>query len=212
LIPKVFHRIWLGGKPMPEPFVAWGQSWLDLNPGWAMKTWTEETLPTSEHPESVANACHLSQRSNVYRYEILKREGGVYLDADFLALRPLDGLFNRSGAFVVERTPGRASCAILGCEAGHPLAVDLVAQTPARDPGKSMSLGSSFLRDTMAHHADVPHIASESFFPVRHFEWRQLFNGDAPKGSDELCSLFPRAFAVHFWADKWFLPSFQPIG
>ena len=33
IIPKVFHRVWLGGKPMPDHFVKWGEGWLAKHPG-----------------------------------------------------------------------------------------------------------------------------------------------------------------------------------
>ena len=211
MIPRVFHRIWLGGQPMPDLFVQWGQSWLDLNPDWTMTTWTEKNLPPSAHPDAVSRACHLSQRSNVYRYEVLARQGGVYLDCDFQALRPLGDLLEGLGVAVAAKSRTRVGCGFIACAAGHPLALDLVRRTPERDPSQSMSLGSSYLRHVMASHPGVTVFAPELFHCVQHYESRKLWRDGAPISADEIRALYPAAIAAHYWADKWFAPSFAQI-
>lgn len=211
MIPRVFHRIWLGGQPMPDLFVQWGQSWLDLNPDWTMTTWTEKNLPPSAHPDAVSRACHLSQRSNVYRYEVLARQGGVYLDCDLQALRPLGSLLDGSGAVVAAKSRARVGCGFLACEAGHPLALDLVRRTPERDPTQSMSLGSAYLRDVMAAHPSVTVLDPSLVYPVQHHESRKLWRDGAPISADEIRVLYPAAIAAHYWADKWFAPSFARL-
>ena len=211
MIPRVFHRVWLGGQPMPDLFVAWGQSWLDLNPGWTMVTWTEKILPPSAHPRSVARACHLSQRSNVYRYEVLARQGGVYLDCDFQALRPLGDLFDGMAAFAACKTPGRPSAAIFGCEPGHPFAMELVRRIPERDPTMSMTLGDGFLKDVLTTHPEVKMFEYTLLHPVRHFECRKLWRDGSPLPVDEVRALYPQARACHYWSDKWYPPSFARI-
>ena len=211
MIPRVFHRIWLGGQSMPDLFVQWGQSWLDLNPDWTMVTWTERNLPPSAHPDAVARACHLSQRSNVYRYEVLARQGGVYLDCDFQALRPLDNLLDGASAFAAFKVPGRPSAAILGCEPGHPFALELVRRIPERDPAISMTMGDGHVKDVLATYPEVKMFAHELLHPVRHFECRKLWRDGEPLPVDEVRAMFPRALACHYWSDKWYPPSFARI-
>ncbi len=211
MIPHVFHRIWLGDQPMPTLFTAWGRSWLDLNPGWTMMTWTEQTLPSSANPQAIARACHLSQRSNVYRYEVLARQGGVYLDCDFQALRPLDGLFDGTAAFAAFKTPCRPSAAIFGCEPGHPFVLDLVRRIPERDPTMSMTLGDGYMKDVLVAHPEVKMFEPELLHPVRHFECRKMWRGGNPLPADEVRVMYPHALACHYWSDKWYAPSFAPI-
>ena len=76
LVPKIFHRIWLG-NPMPEQFERWGETWLRHHPGWTMKLWTEKNLPPSRYPDLIEKCRYYSARANLYRLEILLREGGV---------------------------------------------------------------------------------------------------------------------------------------
>ena len=211
MIPRVFHRIWLGGQPMPDLFAQWGQSWLDLNPGWTMVTWTERNLPPSAHPMAVARACHLSQRSNVYRYEVLARQGGVYLDCDFQALRPLGSILDGISAFAAFKVPGRPSAAILGCEPGHVFALDLVRRISERDPAISMTMGDGHVKDVLATHPEVRMFEPELLHPVRHFECRKLWRDGIPLPVEEVRAMFPHALACHYWSDKWYLPSFARI-
>ncbi len=42
VIPRVFHQIWLGEKPIPEQFRKWADLWLESNPGWRMEWWTDK--------------------------------------------------------------------------------------------------------------------------------------------------------------------------
>lgn len=211
MIPKVFHRIWLGGKPMPKHFQEWGESWVAVNPGWEMKLWTEDNLPPSESPGAIATACHLSQLSNIYRYEVLKREGGVYVDTDMLALRPLDGLLEGVKGFVGESRRGVGS-AIMGCEAGNEVAVDLVKRTPTMKASETFSLGSYFVLSVLKDHLGAwRQFPVSYFFPLDFYDWRKLWKAGHPLSAEVLRDRFPQAIACHFYSSRWYKPGFAPL-
>lgn len=198
-IPKRFHRIWLGGKPMPELFQRWGESWTRLNPDWSMTTWTEENLPPTRFPDLVKQACHLSQRSNIYRYEILARYGGVYVDTDFECLKPIDPLLDDLSAFVClkrdkRKRPGyRLLSAILGAVPGHPFIRRLVDGLPGRNPAKSLSMGSRYVTDCLDPSVKV--LDSEVFDPLGCERARSHHS----RGYPDAKQLFPDAYGVHYW-------------
>lgn len=117
-IPRTFHQIWLGDQPMHPLMVVWRRRWIDLHPNWRFAFWREGKEPatlgpatlTCEHteiksswPELLARSCHLAQRANIWRYEIVNRFGGVYIDTDIEPLRPLDDLLTDLEAFAVRR-------------------------------------------------------------------------------------------------------------
>ena len=124
-IPKIFHQIWLGDHPMHPLMVDWRRRWVDLHPGWRFDFWREGHRPeghrpegsapatlTCDHaeiessrPELLARACHQAQRANIWRYEIVARFGGVYVDTDIEPIRPLDDLLGGLEAFAVRRAP-----------------------------------------------------------------------------------------------------------
>ncbi len=206
-IPKVFHRIWIGGKPMPEVFQRFGQTWLDHHPGWTMKIWTEANLPEIRNRDIYDRCIHLSQKSDVLRYEILLREGGVYLDTDFECLRNIEPLIDGKSAFAAyrenregERRSKGFGSSIFGSVAGHPLLRELVEKLPAVDPRESLALGPNFFTRYAETYPDVAGLPAKWFYPI---SWWQV-SRDGPRQE-----AFGDAYAVHHWSSKWFPPSFE---
>lgn len=206
-IPRMFHRIWLGGKPMPELFQQWGESWTRLNPGWTMTTWTEENLRT-RFPDLIARACHLSQRSNVYRYEILLDHGGIYLDTDFECLKPIDSLLDNVDAFVCLKKygkNGRLLNSILGAVPNHHFSRRLVDNLRSQDPAKPLSMGSLYATNHLASDpSGVKIFNPEIFCPIHHVEVKRLgqYQLDAKQ-------LYPNAYGIHHWSSTIFPSSFE---
>jgi hypothetical protein len=122
LIPRVFHQIWLGPNPFPEEYSRYQQTWLAHHPGWALRFWTEESLPGDlRRPEAAEKLRSPAERANILRLELLWREGGVYVDTDFECLRSIEPLIERAELFITLAKPERVNNALMGAVAGHPL-------------------------------------------------------------------------------------------
>jgi mannosyltransferase OCH1-like enzyme len=86
-IPKLIHMIWLGPFPYPNE---WVDTWKPFcqNFGWTLKLWREKDIEdfglinNKEFNESVS----YQQKSDIARYEILYRLGGMYIDCDMVYL------------------------------------------------------------------------------------------------------------------------------
>lgn len=107
-IPKVLHFIWLGPKAFPEASKRNIHSWFEHNPGWEIHFWTdskERPLPDTRMKRRLVQAYdfsplqrHLNRTSNygeksdIMRYVILQREGGVYIDHDVLCCASFDNI------------------------------------------------------------------------------------------------------------------------
>ncbi|HWT26226.1 MAG TPA: glycosyltransferase, partial [Solirubrobacteraceae bacterium] len=126
-IPRVFHRIWLGDAELPEEYRRYGESWARHHPEWEMRLWTEREIAELEsaRPEAKDTRRHPAERSDLLRYEILHRFGGVYIDTDMECLKPIDPLLEGVGFFAGKVRGDRLNNAIIGCEAGHPSAKNL---------------------------------------------------------------------------------------
>jgi inositol phosphorylceramide mannosyltransferase catalytic subunit len=99
MIPRIFHRVWVGGS-MPADLARLGDSWLKHNPGWEMRLWTDDNLPVMRNQEIYDRASELVEsrllgrfKSNLIRLEVLEQFGGVYVDCDFEALKPIPKRF-----------------------------------------------------------------------------------------------------------------------
>ncbi len=92
-IPRKLHIIWVGSdNAMP---VDCTESWRRKHPSWAYRIWTNRDLENvawvnAEHMRTFVKARKWAAVADLMRYEILYREGGVYVDADARCLRPLD--------------------------------------------------------------------------------------------------------------------------
>ena len=90
-IPKIIHQIWLGSK-LPEQYYIWQQTWIKNHPDWQYILWTDaEIEKLNLVNKRLYNACKsYGAKSDIARYEILYRYGGLYVDCDFECLQPFD--------------------------------------------------------------------------------------------------------------------------
>lgn len=137
-IPKIIHQIWLGG-PLPEDLKQLQETWIALHPDWEFKVWTEQDLETFHliNQASFENGVNYGEKANVWRYEILYRYGGLYVDVDFECLKPFD-LFHHWCDFYTgihelnwlcrRKGADKLTCsnALIGSRPGHPILKALI--------------------------------------------------------------------------------------
>lgn len=152
-IPPVVHFIWLGPRPFPPESVENIRTWIAQNPEWKVKFWTDRDreLPCEGMEKVFVRDFHFSklercyeesenwaEKSDLLRYEILLKEGGVYVDHDANCLRPFDNMHRAYDFFCCLETPhepfvGRnVTCGngVIGSRPRHPTVeqvIDLIA-------------------------------------------------------------------------------------
>ena len=88
-IPKVIHFIWLG-KPIPKWYEEVIDDWKQKNTSFDIKLWGNEEsykfIKDKFSFETFSKSKNFGVKSDVLRYEILKDQGGLYVDTDFLCL------------------------------------------------------------------------------------------------------------------------------
>ncbi len=91
LIPKKIHQIWLGANGVPKKSIEWMKSWKKYNPDWEYKLWNEENIKELEFFELDVYSKRLNPgyRSDILRYVILDKYGGLYVDTDFECVQPI---------------------------------------------------------------------------------------------------------------------------
>ena len=91
-IPKIIHQIWLGSE-LPEKYKTLSESWVDVHNGWEYKLWTDDDLGEfGLDNEDFKNIENLGTKSDILRYHIIYKYGGIYADTDFLCLKSFEGL------------------------------------------------------------------------------------------------------------------------
>jgi FkbM family methyltransferase len=198
-IPKVLHRVWLGG-PLPDEYEQFGRGWQRHHPAWELKLWTEDTLPPLRNQELFDAATTGAGKADIARYELLARFGGVYVDCDFECLRPIDELLEDVEGFAAFEDDEWVAIGIMGCTRGHPFFDAVVEQLPrsiaarAGQPVNEQTGPRFFTPLAVAHAQDDPRFRlfePSLFYPYLY---------DEPERRHET---FPDAFAAHHWSYSW---------
>lgn len=205
MIPRVVHRLWLGGEE-PEWTRPFASTWEQ--PGWELRQWGEEEvadlfpLRNQSVYDRAPRLCpdHVGQlRSDVLRYEILERFGGVYVDADFECLRPIDDLLRGVDCFAAWEIQGKwINNAILGAVPTHPFIERLIQGLPAsvrrnRGAKPNRISGPQYVTRSWRHDGSRVRIFDQRLF------YPYGFADIAEHGPDEE---WPKAYAAHHWANR----------
>ena len=93
VIPKKIHQIWFGGK-LPDKYKRLTESWQRFHPTWEYKLWKDEDIDSiSLTKKDIFDASpNYANKSDIFRYEILRQQGGLYADTDFECLKSFDDL------------------------------------------------------------------------------------------------------------------------
>jgi hypothetical protein len=109
LSPSI-HFIWVGAEPPGETILRM-HGWAWLNPSFTVCLWGDEALggladaAGAEHVRELMEAApNAAALSDVGRFAILDRFGGIYLDTDMEACRPVAPLLGHRFGFVVRES------------------------------------------------------------------------------------------------------------
>lgn len=201
-IPKILHQVWIGPRPAP---MVWTSTWPKLNPDFEYRLWDDDAVHAFGLRNRVVYRRFLLEglfdgAADVARAEILHRYGGVYADADSVALRPLgDAPFMEAGFFAQREPndddPGLVTNAFMGAVPAHPVLaryVDVHAHIETLRPMWRVS-GPGALTEVLATEIrdDVMILPWHTFFTA------SLWGNEPASGSP---------YARHFWsttAERW---------
>jgi len=90
-IPKKIHQIWIGPKKIPKKYIDWSNTWTRNNPDWDYKLWTNKDIKSFnlQNRSIFELSENIGFKSDLVRYEILYKYGGIYIDTDFECLNKI---------------------------------------------------------------------------------------------------------------------------
>lgn len=117
-VPRIVHQTY-PTKTLPEALAANIERMRADNPGWEFRLYDDADILAFIRAHYGPDVCALYERigpsygaarADLFRYLLIYREGGVYLDIKSTARAPLEGLIRPDGAMVLAqwaRGPGR---------------------------------------------------------------------------------------------------------
>jgi len=93
MVPKIIHQIWIGKKS--NVIDNYRKTIKKFGVGFQYKLWTEKNISEFNLQEKYRNFSHPAFFADIYRIHILNKYGGIYIDADMEAIRPINILWDK---------------------------------------------------------------------------------------------------------------------
>jgi inositol phosphorylceramide mannosyltransferase catalytic subunit len=211
-IPKKIHQIWIG-KKLPEAYEPFCESWRKFNPSYEYRLWNEEAilgLGDFEGRTAFRKARSLGAKSDIARYEILRRFGGIYADTDFECLKSFDPLTDTCGFFVgnlFADVPYLCN-AIIASSPGHPVMDELCLRSSAvvtsTEPMDVIeATGPGLITKVIIGRIDELGERDMVFPSAYLYPYPNFAEGDRAIDTIKRTYVTSEAYAIHYWEVSW---------
>ena len=127
MIPKVIHYCWFGKGILPKSALKCIDSWRRFFPDYEVKEWNEDNFDVNIMPytQEAYQEKKYAFVSDVARFWILQKEGGIYFDTDVEVVASFDDIISKGAFMGVEipsqqgKYPGVNPGLGIGAEAGN---------------------------------------------------------------------------------------------
>ena len=215
MIPKIIHHIWIGNKPFPKEFEEFYNKWRIMYPEYNFIFWNDELVNASKLiDESISkhyySECKIAFKSDLLRFKILEKYGGIYIDTDTEPLKKMGYEFLSNDFFSGIQKPYRqVAIGIMGSEPNNKLVKEYNTSVldniefNIKQNGKLTDelwkiTGPQFFDEICNNYKKLngyTFYESEYFYP---YGWNELERRH--ENFKETC---PDAYSVHHWAHSW---------
>ena len=231
-IPRIIHQLWKD-EALPPRYQALQDSWRRHNPGFEIRLWTDrdmEALVERRYPHLLslyqAYEKHVC-RTDLARYLILDRFGGVYADLDCECLKPIEPLIANERLVIAPEPDshsdrkavegpglGRLLCpTFMASEPGHRFWTHLVERI------RKVPLGATVMEATGPHvltaaHETFPESATITLLPAETvYPFDDIASHSGRIYDIEFWERSTRhAYAIHYWDGTWYEHGPRPDG
>ena len=121
-VPKIIHQLWVGDKPMPINAM---NSVKNMNPDYEYMFWCETTIKekldiSRDYRRKINQHSEIWGKADLYRWFILEKYGGIFVDADMVSIVPLDDFLLNKSFFSWENEMARPNLCATSIQAYTP--------------------------------------------------------------------------------------------
>jgi len=108
-VPKIIHQLWIGDKPIPINAL---NSVKNMNHNFEYMFWCETTIEEklnipARYQRQIDAHEEVWGKADLYRWIILEKYGGVFVDADMVSIQPIDDFLLSKAFFCWENEKER---------------------------------------------------------------------------------------------------------
>lgn len=201
MIPKIFHRVWFGEKPIPEKYERWWAAWNRQYPDFEFRTWRDaDVIDLPLVATKVREAQGAARQADIARYEILYSHGGIYVDCDMMPYHRYDFEAESAPLVVCNETNDNRYCSIgfIAAQPGLDIFAEAIARIlsiPLNRLPPNQETGPWFFGSLLSRH---PHkrLPPASFYPY-------LYNEPL---SSTISKSLSHTYGIHVWGSSWLDP------
>jgi mannosyltransferase OCH1-like enzyme len=205
-IPRVIHQIWLG-KSMPADIERYVDSIKKTNPTFEHRLWTDKDVEAFDFANKhlFFQTPNVGQRSDILRYAILEKMGGVYLDADFQGYNSFESLLhlNLFAGVSYDAEPVLFN-GLIGSVPNHPIIQAINKELEPKHGDGMAVIGSTgpyfFTKKFYKHFNESDKIV---VLPLTYFYPYPNFAQDKIYGDDLAKYIKPETICAHLWHSSW---------
>jgi len=206
IIPKIIHQIWLG-SPLPDQLSSLIDTVKHCNADYKHMLWTDKDVESFDfkNKELFYSTPNFGQRSDILRYAILEKMGGIYLDTDFYCHKSFDSLLSAElfAGLAYSKFPEIFN-GLIGSTPGNKLIVELNEIEKLRwKSGMDIidTTGPYFFTRKFFKHAHTElkllPLPVEYFYPFPNFDVDKIHGSEASKYTT------PQTICTHLWHSLW---------
>lgn len=211
-IPHIIHQIWIG-SPLPERYIPWTSSWKKMNPDFEYHLWNDEKILEildDRTKDIYLNTKNFGAKSDIARYAILKKFGGIYADTDFECLKSFKDLCDCTTLFAgnIYATSPEIANGLIACIPDHPFInfISEILSKPLESQNTDTILNTTgpafFTRNILSNPEKI--LSTDVFFPTdclyplpnykrTEAHWQKLKQKYVKESS----------LAIHYWDVSW---------
>jgi mannosyltransferase OCH1-like enzyme len=208
-IPKKIHQVWLGGK-IPKSYNKLLETWSKYNPHWEFRLWGDDDLSEFglDKDMDFKKIKNLGSKSDIFRYHILKKYGGLYTDTDFMCVKNLDWLTNFDfvgGGFSVifdRNNSPEIYNGLFASSPNHPIletCIKNVYQSIEKNGGILNQTGPRFFTECIFE--ELKEDSKAVVLPMNYFYPFPAVNRFNKNNIERW--IVPETFCVHLWYSSW---------
>jgi mannosyltransferase OCH1-like enzyme len=206
-IPQKIHQIWIGSE-IPSYLLEYSKTLQKANPGYEYKLWTEKDADEFDfkNKELFYKAKNPGQKSDILRYAILEKFGGIYFDTDFIGYKSLDPFLHLDffTGVAFDKAPTLFN-GMIGTTPGN----NLIKEANNIDNEIRDDEGMSIIETTGPYYLtrklfkNINSVDKLLVFPLTYFYPYPNFNYDKVLGNDYKNYVQDESICVHFFEARW---------